>query len=209
MDGVTEPDWLDAVRRLDALARSGLAYDPHQYDRERYEAVAAIAAELLALGSMTPAGAWLDQAAAEPGHVTPKLDVRGAVFRDGRVLLVRELVDGLFTLPGGWADVGETPREAVEREVREETGLEVRATKLCAVLDRRLHGHPSHRWHSWKLFFACRVVGGAVASSFETADAGFHALDALPPLSLGRVTPSQLTLLARHDRDPARPTDFD
>ncbi len=75
------------------------------------------------------------------GYATPKVDVRGSVFRDDQILLVKERADGLWTLPGGWADVNESPREAVVREIMEESGYHTRANKLLAVWDRAKHQH--------------------------------------------------------------------
>jgi ADP-ribose pyrophosphatase YjhB (NUDIX family) len=153
------------------------------------------------------APAWLKQA-----YPTPKVDVRGVVFRDGGVLLVREVGDGRWTLPGGWADVGESPSEAVVREVREESGYETQAVKLLAVynLGRFRDGRPL-RPNIYKLFFGCEPVGaepGAIAGS-ETSEARFFAEDELPELSVPRVTREQLARLFEHARNPDLPADFD
>ena len=151
----------------------------------------------------------LDLFAREDGYATPKVDVRGAVFRDGRILLVRE--SGLWTLPGGWADVEDTPAQAVERETREEAGYEVRATRLLMCLDRTRHPHvPPRPWRIYKLFFACELVSEERAPlGSETDAAEFFAADALPQLDLGRVTPGQIARLFEHAADPRLPVDFD
>jgi len=135
--------------------------------------------------------------------------VRGAVFRDGQVLLVQERSDGLWTLPGGWADPGFTPAENVVREVWEESGYEARAVKLALVHDRSRHVDYPHPFYIYKLFFLCELIGGAPTPSIETAAVGFFDAEDLPPLSLGRVTPAQLTSVFAHWRDPALPTEFD
>jgi len=208
-EATREPDWLVWGRALEAIAQSGLAYDPHPFERDRYEQVAAIAAELLASRAGPAAPQPLDGLDAA-GHATPKVDVRGAVVREGAILLVRERADGRWALPGGWADIGETPRQAVEREVREETGYVVLARRLAAVHDRRLHGHvPPHRWHTYKLFFECEIVGGAPAASFETSEVRFFAPGALPELASGKTTPDQIALCFAHAADAALPTEFD
>lgn len=205
-----EPQWLEWARRLQSLAQAGLAYTEGPFDRERYEALRDLAAEIVAAGSETELPVVRDLFKAEQGYLTPKVDVRGVVFQDDRVLLVRELLDGgRWTLPGGWADVTDSPREAVEREVWEESGYRARAVKLLAVYDRRRHGHPPHLFTIYKFFFLCEITGGAPATSLETAGATFFAEDALPELSLGRVTPSELTRLFEHHRHPEWPTDFD
>jgi ADP-ribose pyrophosphatase YjhB (NUDIX family) len=131
------------------------------------------------------------------------------VFRDGAILLVKERQDGLWALPGGWADVNESPSEAVVREVFEESGYQTRAIKLLALYDRRKHAHPPHLYHIYKLFFCCELLGGTPAPSLETEAVGFFQEHALPELSIMRVTPAQIARLFEHYRHPNWPTDFD
>ena len=202
---------LELLRRLQALARTGLHFCRDEYDRERYGEVEAIAAELLAAGSALSAGELRSAWGRDCGYVTPKVEVRGAVFRpaDGRVLLVRETADGLWTLPGGWADVGDSPAGAVRREVEQEAGFRVRVTKLAALYDRNAHGHPPSLFHSWKAFFLCSIEGGAARGSYETDGVEFFDPDELPSMSLGRCTPVQVQRMRQHWRAPAMPTDFD
>jgi ADP-ribose pyrophosphatase YjhB (NUDIX family) len=139
---------LDWVKRLQAIAPTGLTYAKDPYDMERYRSVRQIAAEILAAGSsgVLP-NQIVDLFARDVGYATPKVDVRAAVFSDKGLLLVRERSDGAWTLPGGWADVGDTPALATVREVKEESGYDVVATKLAAVYDRdhERHGHPPFR----------------------------------------------------------------
>jgi ADP-ribose pyrophosphatase YjhB (NUDIX family) len=206
---MTHPQWIDWAQRLQALAQSGLAYSPNEYDRERYEAVQKIASEMLgaAAGIDLPA---LDKLFAnEAGYATPKIDIRGVVFQDGKILLVRELIDGGWTLPGGWVDVNEPPSRAVAREVWEESGYEVRPVKLLAVYDRNLHGHPPYIFHIYKLYIRCELTGGAPADSNETSGAAFFAQDELPPLSVARTTPEVLSRMFAHYDHPHWPADFD
>lgn len=204
-----DSDWLDWAKRLAALAQTGLAFSDNDFDRERYGAVQAIAAAMLSAGSGMPREALQGLLGSEGGYATPKVDVRAAVFRDERILLVRERSDGRWTLPGGWADVGDSPRQAAEREVREESGYEVRAFKLAAVYDRNRHGHTPLAFHLWKLFFLCELTGGQPRDSIETDGAEFFPADALPPLSSGRVTAAQIAHMYEHHREPQRPTSFD
>ena len=202
---------LALYRSLHALARTGLHFCRDQYDRERYEQVEAIAAELLAAGAgLTPAELRQDWAG-ETGYVTPKIEVRGAVFRagDGRVLLVRESLDGLWTLPGGWAEVNDSPSTAVRREIEQEAGLRTRVVKLAALYDRNAHGHSPSIFHSWKAFFLCEVEGGELRGSYETDAVAFCDPYALPPMSLGRCTPAQVLRMRQHWLEPGIPTDFD
>jgi ADP-ribose pyrophosphatase YjhB (NUDIX family) len=145
----------------------------------------------------------------EAGYATPKIDVRGVVFRDGDILMVRERSDGGWTLPGGWADVLDSPSVAVEREIREESGYEVRATKILAVLDRNRHPHPPQAFHVWKIFIRCELIGGAPSGSIETDGVAFFGRDALPELSTTRIVKTQLALMFAHLDDPLRPPEFD
>jgi ADP-ribose pyrophosphatase YjhB (NUDIX family) len=206
-----ETQWLAWARRLQAIAQTGLTYSTQHYDTERYEAVRGIAAEMMAAGSTPPidAGTLVDFFSREAGYATPKVDVRAAVFENDRILLVREREDGLWTLPGGWADVGDSPSFAAVRETKEESGYEVVARKLAAVLDRNRHGHPPIPYHAYKLFFLCDLTGGAAAASYETLEVGFFAENELPPLSLTRVTAAQIAHLFEHYRHPEWPTSFD
>jgi ADP-ribose pyrophosphatase YjhB (NUDIX family) len=199
---------LDWARRLQAIAQTGVAYEePSVYDRERYEQVRRIAAEMLASnGDVEAIDARL---AAETGHATPKLDVRGAVLRDGQILLVRE-TDG-WSLPGGWADVGETPAEATTREVLEESGYATRVVRLIALLDRDRQGYPPHAWHIWKAIFLCELLDHEQrALGDETDEARFFSRESLPePL---RVNVSTRRLIERcfdHHAHPEWPADFD
>jgi len=203
------PKWLDWAQRLQAIAQSGLAYDPHLYDRERYEAVRDIAAEIMASESGGSVEQFHDLFATQAGYATPKVDLRGVVFRDDRILLVREREDGSWTLPGGWADVGESPSDGVVREVREESGYETRVVKLVAFYDRNRHGHPPFPFHAYKVFFLCELIGGAPAHSGETNGVDWFAEDRLPPLSLTRVVESQIHRFFEHARHPEWPADFD
>jgi ADP-ribose pyrophosphatase YjhB (NUDIX family) len=208
-----EPSWLLWVRELQAIAQTGLEFAKDPYDRERYIAVRALAARMMAQrASADPT--WVEKLFAEQtGYATPKVDVRGAVFReDGRILLVREVADsGRWSLPGGWAEVNQSPREAVVREVLEESGFAVTVRKLAAIYDRARHPHlPPRPFHIYKLFFVCDIVGGAAQTSSETSEVAFFAEDEIPSdLSIGRVLPYQITRMFEHARSSALPTDFD
>jgi ADP-ribose pyrophosphatase YjhB (NUDIX family) len=204
------PDWLRWADALQTIAAAGLTYSRDPFDRDRFEQVRAVAAELLARHTDLSLPAAAERLQADAGYVTPKVDVRAAVFdAGGRVLLVKEAADGRWSLPGGWADVGESPAEVAVREVREEAGLEVRAAKLLAVLDKRKHPHPPQLSHAYKLFFLCQVTGGALRESFETPGVDWFRRDALPPLSLDRVLPTQVERVFQHRDRPTLPADFD
>ncbi len=203
------PKWLEWAQRLQAVAQNGLTFAKDPFDIERYTAMRELAVEILATYSGVEAGDILELFTAEKGYATPKLDVRGVVFQEGKLLMVKERSDGCWTLPGGWVDVGESPREAVVKEIHEESGYETQPTKLLAVYDRNKHGHPPLFYHVHKLFIRCELIGGRPAESLETSEVAFFGANEIPHLSLTRVVPSQITRFFEHYRHPEWPTDFD
>ncbi len=196
------------AQQLAALAKTGLHYTQNDYDAERYRAQLDIAAQMLADAAHVDVAEVALRLAADDGYITPKVDMRGAVFRDEKILLVREAADGLWTLPGGWADVGDAPSQAVEREIREESGYEAKAVKLLALEDRRRR-HPPLLHAVYKVAFLCELVGGAAQTSSETTAVGWFGEDEIPPLSLGRVTAGQIRRWFLHYRQPDLPSEFD
>jgi ADP-ribose pyrophosphatase YjhB (NUDIX family) len=205
----TPHPWLAWAQRLEAIAQTGLFYALNDYDRDRYQQIRDLAAEMIAANSDAPLERVLNLVSKDDGYATPKVDVRAAVFRDEKLLYVRETEDGLWTLPGGWADVGQSAAESVEREVREESGYEVKAVKLLAVYERDRHPHPPILHHSWKMFFLCELLGGEPKGSFETSEVAFFGEDEIPPLSLPRVLPEQIRFMYEHRRHPDWPTTFE
>jgi ADP-ribose pyrophosphatase YjhB (NUDIX family) len=194
---------------LAAMAQTGLAFATDGYDLARYRRLREIAADVMAvLADADPQQITADLAL-DDGYATPHVDVRGALFVDGEILLVREASDGLWTLPGGWADPLDTPRASVEREFAEEAGLTVRATRLAAVWDGMVSNAHPYPFHIWKLFYLCERVDPAALPEAgldgETTDVGFFSLDSLPPLSTRRTTADQLRSLGRLAADPSLP----
>lgn len=207
-----EPRWLLWAREMQALAQTGLAFTRDQYDMERYQRLRGLAAQIMAEHTGMDVRDIEILFTRQTGYATPKLGVRGAVFREDRLLLVRETADEhRWTLPGGWADVNESPAEAVAREVREEAGLEVRAYKLAAVWDRARHAHNVVQpFHVWRLFFLCEIIGGELQTGPETSEAAFFAEHQLPTgLSTRRVLLPHLRRMFEHKRQPDLPTEFD
>jgi len=203
-------DLLLWARKLQAIAQNGLTYAVNNYDVERYSEIRRIAAEMIAITDPgVDAQRVVEFFSREAGHATPKVDVRAAVFQDNRILLVREISDGGWTLPGGWADVEDSPSVAAVRETKEESGYDVKVTKLVAAYDRDRHPHPPIPYHAYKLFFLCELIGGAAANSNETDGVDFFAEDNLPALSLTRTLPEQITLMFNHHRNPHLKTEFD
>jgi ADP-ribose pyrophosphatase YjhB (NUDIX family) len=203
---VTTLEW---ARELQAIAQSGLAWSPREYDRERFEQVRRVAAEMLADGGDA---AGLEAVfAAEDGHATPKLDVRGAVFRGRGILLVQEREGGGWSLPGGWVDVGESPSEAVAREVLEESGYVAQPVRLLGLYDRDRRKFPPHLWHIWKVFFLCELADGERRPlGYETLDARFFGREELPePLRFGAATRTEIERCFEQREHAEWPAEFD
>jgi ADP-ribose pyrophosphatase YjhB (NUDIX family) len=206
---VAEPAWLTWARALQALAQTGLHFSRDPFDIQRYEEVRAIATAMLAAGSGEPTPRILDLFRQDTGYTTPKIGVRGAAFRDGRILLVRERDDGRWSLPGGWADVNQSAAQCVEREFSEEAGFTARATKLVAVWDRGRHVVRPFPFSIYGLYFLCTLTGGSAQPGIETTEVEFFAEDQLPELSDGRVTERMIGRMFAHQRHPDLPTEFD
>ncbi|MDP9009222.1 MAG: NUDIX hydrolase [Pseudomonadota bacterium] len=204
-----EPQWLTIAREVRAIAQTGLAFTPHGFDHQRYLRLRELAALLMAQGSGEHEPI-LELFRQEQGYATPKVDVRGAAFVDDRVLMVREISDGRWTLPGGWADVNQSAGECVVREIAEESGFTARALKIAAVYDYQRSGHPPRHIDSiYKMFFICEIIGGEARASDETSEVAFFARNELPPLSLGRTTVAQIDRMFHHREHPDLATDFD
>lgn len=197
------------LEKLKAIAQTGLAYTKDPFDRERYEQLRELSESLAANLSNRSRDEIQNIWPIEKGYATPKVDVRAAVFRGSEVLMCRERSDGKWTLPGGWADIGESPSECVAKEVKEETGFDVQVVKLAALYDRDKHEHPKMLQHVFKAFFICDLVGGSAKPSIETSEVAFFQPSELPELSTSRVTAQQITRCFEHYQNRLLPTDFD
>jgi ADP-ribose pyrophosphatase YjhB (NUDIX family) len=209
---VTEvrPKWLDWAREIQALAQTSLHYAQNDFEVQRARKLLEIAAEMIADQSVLEKPEILAAFKTQPGYVTPKVDVRAAVFVENQLLFVREAMDGGWTLPGGWADVGEPPGLAIEREVLEEAGLEVRATRIVGVYDANRIEDALSLYHAYKIVFLCERLTGELTTSVETTESKFFDLEALPEiLSRFRTTPRHLQDAIALYRDPTRPVHFD
>jgi len=208
-DDTAMPKWLEWAREIQGLCQTGLAFASTDYETQRYTRLNEIAAEIVASQTGRTPEPLVEIFSAQPGYATAKIDVRGAVVRDGKILLVQERRDQKWCMPGGWADVGDIPSEMVAREVREESGFEVMPVKVLAVFDANRGGRPLEFFHAYKIVFLCEITGGEASASDETMDVGFFSFDELPPLSWQRTNKKHLAEVRAHLEDECRPAAFD
>lgn len=185
---------LEWAREIQALAQTGRHYAQDNYQRDRSLRLMEIAAEMIADRTDADASALIKAFKSQIGYATPKVDVRAAVFRNNRLLLVRERSDGGWTMPGGWADVGDIPSKAAERETWEESGFRVKTRRLVGVYDAN-RTHPLEVFHAFKIIFLCDILNGEARPSAETSEAAFFSLNEIPATLSGERTTS------RHIRD--------
>src|SRR5215208_7226351 len=191
------PSWVGWAREIFSLSQSGLTYSGNEYDLERYKRLQEITAEMIASASDISKESALDSFSMQAGYITPKVDVRGAVIRDGKILLIQERADGNWAMPGGWADLGNSPASVAEREVWEESGFRVKAEKVVAVIDANRLA-PFEFYHAYKLIFLCKLLDGEPRTSYETLAVDFFDPDRLPPLSIYRTNESMIQEVFAH-----------
>jgi ADP-ribose pyrophosphatase YjhB (NUDIX family) len=209
MSSTMVPRWLEWAREIQALAQTTNHFSENEYQRERCRRLLEIASEIVSEHADLPLAPLTSTFRAQIGYATPRIDVRGAVFSDGKLLLVQETLDGGWTMPGGWADVGNVPSEAAEREVFEESGFRVRARKVIGVYDANRTG-PLAVFHAFKLVFLCQLQGGAPTPSAETTAVAFFGLHEIPALLSGERTRSRhITDAFAAFADSSLPTVFD
>ena len=207
-----DPDWLVWAREIQAVAQTGLTFSQDPFDRDRYAALRRLSARIMAEHTDADLRRIEGLFDTETGYATPKVGVRAAVFdAAGRILMVRETVDEhRWSLPGGWADVNQTPAQSAVREVFEESGYRVRAVKLAAVWDRARQAHPPLAFSVVRMFFVCELEGGSPATSIETSEvAWFAEADVPADLSLRRTLPHHISRMFAHRREPGLATEFD
>ena len=194
--------WLEWAKELQFIAQAGLTYTKDPFDKERFERVREIAAEIISLQGRLPLAQVKDLFCNETGFQTPKLDTRAAIFKDDKILLVEEN-DGTWSLPGGWVDVMETVKSNTVKEVKEEAGLDVEAVRVIALHDRNLHNQPPYAYNVCKVFVLCEVKGGCFHPNIETVGSGYFGLDELPPLSVDKNSYQQIEMCftARSDKN--------
>jgi ADP-ribose pyrophosphatase YjhB (NUDIX family) len=202
------PKWIEWAREIFSLSQAGLAYSKNEFDLARYKRLQEITAEMLESQSELSKVSVLASFSMQAGYITPKIDVRGAVIREGKILLIQERTDGKWAMPGGWADLGDAPASVAEREVWEESGYRVKAEKVVAVLDAN-RIQPMEFYHAFKIIFLCRLIDGEPRTSNETSAVDFFDLNELPPLSRYRTDEEMLREVFAHVKEPNRRTAFD
>jgi len=203
------PQWLRWIKNLQAIAQDGLTYSEDDYDLGRYERLRSLASEMLAAHSTGTLEQATELLALEKGPATPKVDVRAAVFREDRILLIKEPGEGGWSVPGGWADVGEAPSEAAARETLEESGYRVKPVRLLAAYDRDRRGHPPIAYHVYKLVYLCEVLDSVALQDVDADGVRFFGDDEIPELSLTRVTRAQISRFFEQYRGKDQSADFD
>lgn len=171
--------WLKWAIEIQSLSQIGLTYTKDVYDRERYQRLREISAEMLAKKTEVSIEKVKDLFCHETGYQTPKLDTRAAIFRNNKILLVHEN-NGTWSLPGDWCDVLESVKSNTEEEVREETGLNVKAVKIISIQDRNKHNKPVYAYGVCKIFVLCEVINGNFVENIETTEIRYFSLQDLP-----------------------------
>lgn len=200
--------WIEWTQKLQAIAQNGLTYAKDKFDIERYKQLQDIISEIIATYTNHDFQEVQNYLTNETGYATPKIDVRGVVFKKDKILMVKDNADDRWTLPGGWADILQSPSENVEREVWEESGYKVKATRLLAIYDRSKHKHSTEDpKYVYKMFFLCEIIGGSPRTSIETSAVDFFGLHELPEISVTRVTDKQIKRM--YELKEINQTDFD
>ncbi|RYE27326.1 MAG: NUDIX domain-containing protein [Sphingobacteriaceae bacterium] len=193
------------AKRLKAIAHLGLTYAKDDYDLERYHELQQISQEMMQLITDEPLDKIENYFSTNKEYITPKTDIRVVIFNaENKILLVREKADGKWSLPGGWADIGLSPKEIAVKEALEETGFQVKPVKLLAVLDKRCHAHPPQADYVYKIFLRCEILSGEKTKAFDILDVAFFDRNNIPELSEHRVLKSQIELLFSFLDDPQK-----
>ena len=186
--------WMDLAMRVQSIAQAGLAYGKNEYDLERYEELRDIAAQMVAINTDIPVEIVKMHFCNEDGYQTPKVDTRAVIFQDGKILLVHEK-NGTWALPGGWCDVDQSIASNIEKETKEEAGLEVKADQVIAVQDWRKHNKCNLPYCVVKIFVQCNVIGGNFQENIETTESKYFTKEELPEnLAVEKVTKEQIRM---------------
>ena len=201
--------WLAIAREIQQLSQTGTAFAVTGYEKDRYKRLTEITAEIIEHHTDLEKESLQKVLMEHPGYATPKIDVRAAVIKDGKILLVQESTDKCWAMPGGWADVGDIPSEVAIRETKEESGFDVKPLKVVGIYDANRAGRRLEFFHAFKIVFLCELIGGEATSSDETLDVQFFDFNNLPALSLNRTNEKHLNEIKLHLIDLERKTYFD
>lgn len=185
--------WVDMIVELQSLAQAGLAYGKDAYDKERYERIREISAEMMSHIADIPLEKVKGLFCNEIGYQTPKIDTRAAIFKDDKILLVQEK-NGTWSLPGGWCDVTVSVAENTIKEVKEEAGLDVIVKSVIAIQDREKHNLPIYAYRVCKIFMLCSAVGGNFEPNIETIGFAYFAEDEIPQLATEKNNEEQIKM---------------
>jgi len=201
--------WLTWAREIQSLAQTGLAFAPNHYEKERSSRLIEISAEIIEEYTNLKSENISEVLMEQPGYATPKIDVRAAIIRDNKILLVKEIADGKWSMPGGWMDVGDYPAQAAEREAIEESGFVVKAKKLIGAFDANRNGRPLEFFHAVKLIYLCEIISGKPTISNETSEVKFFDFNGLPVLSENRTNKRHIAEIIEHLKDTSRQAFFE
>lgn len=208
MKDKTLPKWLEWAREIQQLCQTGLAFSGSEYDTQRYKRLMEIATEITASHSDISKEELTENFLAHSGYATPKIDIRAAIVENNKILLVQEKMDNKWAMPGGWADVGESPTEAIIRETKEESGLNIIPKKVIGLYDANREERPLELFHAYKIVFLCEKVGGILKISSETIAVDYFSFDRLPPLSISRTDEKHINDVLSHINNPSLPAIF-
>ena len=200
--------WLELIIEIQSLAQNGLAYTNNVYDKERFERLRDISAEMLSMKSDLSLEKVKDLFCSEKGYQTPKLDTRAVIFKDDKILLVKEN-NGTWSLPGGWVDVLESVASNTVKEAKEETGLDVVPKRIIAIQDRNKHNKPIYAYGICKIFVLCEVIGGKFEKNIETIETNYFSLDELPLLAEAKTNKEQIEMCFTAVNDESWQVQFD
>ena len=200
--------WLELIIEIQSLAQNGLAYTNNVYDKERFGRLRDISAKMLSMKSDLSLEKVKDLFCSEKGYQTPKLDTRAVIFKDDKILLVKEN-NGTWSLPGGWVDVLESVASNTVKETKEETGLDVVPKRIIAIQDRNKHNKPIYAYGICKIFVLCEVIGGKFEKNIETIETDYFSLDELPLLAEAKTNKEQIEMCFKAVNDESWQVQFD
>jgi ADP-ribose pyrophosphatase YjhB (NUDIX family) len=212
-----EPQWMIWAREIRAIAQTGLYFaldenaneNNREFDQQRYTQLLELSADIIANHTDINKISLLRSFNLESGYVTPKIDVRAAIFDDDSILLVQDRIEGSWSMPGGWADVNELPSKMIEREVVEESGIISKTIKIVGIYEANHDREPVSVFHAYKIIFLCERLGGEPTCSEETSSVRFFPIDSLPELTGPRTNTRQVLEAYQHHINTSRPSYFE